>query len=69
MAEGTAVLRRNRPGTKAKVRVYPKGLFIVPLKKPRRVCEHCCLSRVVFYPSVYVDNPSLEDGPDLEMLS
>lgn len=49
MAEGTAVLRRNRPGTKAKVRAYPKGLSIVPLKKPRRACDHYCLSRVVFY--------------------
>lgn len=56
MAEGTAVLRRNRPGTKAKVRVYHKSLVIVDIKKHRRSCELHCFKRVVFCPSVYVDS-------------
>lgn len=72
MAEGTAVLRRNRPGTKAKVRVYHKELLIVALKKHQRSCELHCFKRVVFCPSVYTSIACFQtthDGPDLEMLS
>lgn len=56
MAEGTAVLRRNRPGTKANVRVYHRPLVIVDIKKHRRSCELRCFNRVVFCPSVYVES-------------
>lgn len=65
MAEGTAVLRRNRPGTKAKVRVYHKDLFVVAIKRHRQSCELHCFNRVVFCPSVYVDSLFLDNTTGL----
>lgn len=37
MAEGTAVLRRNRPGTKAKVRFTQQEYVNITVNKPPRL--------------------------------